>query len=111
MRQTKFGRKKNVRAAFLTSIIEALIIYGRIRTTETRAKTIKPILEKLVTKAREPGLAATRLLARRLHAPALKKLRNELGPRYRDRRGGYTRITKVPSHRRDGASMAVIEFV
>lgn len=111
MRQTKFGRKKNVRAAFLTSIIEALIIYGRIRTTETRAKTIKPIVEKLVTKAREPDLAATRLLARRLHPPALKKLRDELGLRYRDRHGGYTRIIKVPSHRRDGASMAVIEFV
>jgi large subunit ribosomal protein L17 len=111
MKQSKFARKKNVRAAFLNSIVEALVIYGRIRTTETRAKAVKPLVEKLVTKARKPGLTATRLLARRLHARALKKIRDEWGPRYQDRHGGYTRITKVPSHRRDGAPMAVIEFV
>lgn len=111
MKHRKFGRKKNVRSAFLTSIVEALIISGRIRTTETRAKTIRPLIEKLITRARESSLTTTRLLARRLHAPALKKLRNDWGPRYQGRQGGYTRITKVPSHRRDGAPMAVIEFV
>lgn len=111
MKHCKFGRKKNVRSAFLISVVEALIMSGRIHTTETRAKTVRPLIEKLITRARKPGLTSTRLLARRLHAPALKKLQNEWGLRYRNWQGGYTRITKVPSHRRDGAPTAVIEFV
>ena len=84
----------------------------RILTTEPRAKEIRPIVEKLVTIARKQRLADFRLLLKRLPKIAAAKLYYELGPRYKERHGGYTRIMKVGGFRkRDGARTATVEFV
>lgn len=108
----KFGRKKDERQAFLASLAEALIERGRIRTTEARARALRPFVEKLVTKARVGTIASQRLAAARLgtHQRA-RKLFKEIAPKYKDRPGGYLRITKLARRGSDGSRMAVIEFV
>lgn len=109
----KFGRKKNVRSALLKSLALSLINHGRIKTTEAKAKELRPFIEKLVTKAKENDLAAKRIVISRLmnRNPETKKLFDEIAPKYKDTKGGYTRILKLPPRLSDGAKMALIEFV
>ena len=108
----KFGRKKGVRRAFLRSLSANLIMRGKIQPTEARAKELRKYVEPLVTRAKLGGLAAERLLRSRLATTALvlPKLR-ELGKKYAERPGGYTRVIKMARSRSDGSAMAVIEFV
>lgn len=111
----KFGRKKNVRQALMRSLAIAIIRYERITTTEAKAKELRPMIEKLVTKARvaKDDLSVRRsLLASLINQNAeVKKLIEEIAPRYKDRNGGYTRILKLPQRGGDAAKMALIEFV
>lgn len=109
----KFGRKKNVREAMLKSLLISLIRHERITTTEAKAKEIRPMIEKLVTKARSATLADRRTIVSRLmnQNPETKKLIEEIAPQYKDRTGGYTRIMKLPRRQGDAAKMAIIEFV
>lgn len=109
----KFGRKKNVRSALLKSLALSLINHGRIKTTEAKAKELRPFIEKLVTKAKENDLAAKRIVISRLmnRNPETKKLFDDIAPKYKDTKGGYTRILKLPPRLSDGAKMALIEFV
>jgi large subunit ribosomal protein L17 len=109
----KFGRVRKVRTGFVRSLLVNLIEQERITTTAARAKAIRPMIEKLVTKARKGDVAARRLVAARLgnNLNATKKLVDEIAPRYTERPGGYTRITKMPQRSGDAAHMAVIEFV
>lgn len=97
----------------MRSLALNLIEHGRIETTATRAKALRPYVEKLVTKARDNDLAALRLLIARLggQEEAAKKLINEIAPQYKDRQGGYTRILKLPHRKSDATGMALIEFV
>lgn len=108
----KFGRERQERRALLRSLAGALIKRGKIKTTEAKAKELRPYIEKLVTAARPGTLAARRRVIERLGtmAPA-KKLISEIAPRYLDRKGGYTRISKLPPRVKDGSKMAIIEFV
>ncbi len=109
----KFGRKANVRRGFIRSLAVALITYGAIKTTEARAKELRPYIEKMITKAKSGDLAARRLLSARLgnQETLANKLVDEIAPKYADRQGGYTRITKLPRRQGDASPMAVIEFV
>lgn len=109
----KFGRVKKVRAALIFGLTRSLILHGKIKTTEAKAKELRPIVEGLVTKARRNTVPMRRLLTARLlnQARLSKKLQEEIVPRYKDRKGGYTRIMKLPRRKSDGAPMAVIEFV
>ena len=108
----KFGRERNQRRAFLRSLAVNLIVHGKIKTTTARAKELRPIIEKLVTRARGGLLADSRLLLSRLGRPeAMQKLMTEIAPRYEKRAGGYTRITKLPPRLADGSPQALIEFV
>lgn len=108
----KFGRKTDERQAFMRSLALALIESGKIRTTEARAKELRPFIEKLVTKGREGTLASRRVVTSRLGGDSgVKKLCDEIAPKYKDREGGYTRITKLPVRPGDASKMAVIEFV
>lgn len=109
----KFGRTTNVRKAFVRSLMIALIEHGKITTTEARAKAIRPMIEKLTTKARIDTLANRRLIISRLggHEIATKQLVENIAPRYKERNGGYTRIVKLPAREGDAAPMAIIEFV
>lgn len=91
----------------------SLIRDEKIMTTEAKAKSLRPYVEKLVTKARVGDLAARRLITSKLgqQPETAKKLIEEIAPKFKDRQGGYTRITKLEPRKSDGSPMAVIEFV
>lgn len=108
-----FGRKRDQRIAFLRSLAEALILRERILTTEARARSLRPFVEKLVTRGKTGSLAARRDIVSKLggREEAAKKVVEDLSPRFKERKGGYTRITKVAKKSADGRRSAVIEFV
>ena len=97
----------------MRSLARSVILHTRVQTTEARAKSIRPYLEKIITKAAVNDLPTRRLLLSRFNndAVVVKKLLEELGPKYKDRKGGYTRITKAESRPGSGRAVAVIEFV
>lgn len=107
----KFGRTTNQRNALMRSLAYSLILKGKIKTTETKAKALRPFVEKLVTMGKKETLASRRLLAARVGEEAAKKISTDLAKEYKGRAGGYTRITKMVRRGSDGAAMAVIEFV
>lgn len=109
----KFGRMSGARRSFLKGLMHNLIMEEKIKTTEARAKEIKPRVEKLVTLAKRKDVSSLRILIKRLpHKSSAYKLFNEIGPRYAERRGGYLRIVKTTEVRkRDAAPQAIIEFV
>lgn len=109
----KFNRLRGPRRSFLRNLSSELIRKGKIETTDARAKAIRPMVEKFVTIAKKSDLPSRRLLMSRLNSRiVVKKLCDEIGPRYINRKGGYLRITKLGKFRkRDGADIARIEFV
>lgn len=105
-------RKKGPRKALLRSLATSLVLFEKIKTTEAKAKTIKPIIEKLITKAKKNTLHTRRELLKYLYVEnAVKKMLEDLGPRYLERKGGYTRIIKLTNRQGDAAKMVIIEFV
>ncbi len=109
----KFRRERDQRFVFMNSLAEALITREKILTTEARAKAIRPYVESLITKGKLSTLAARRGITANLggRVKAAKKVMDVLAPRFKDRKGGYTRITKVARRSSDGRSSAIIEFV
>lgn len=107
----KFGREKNQRVALMKSLAYALTLKEKIQTTEAKAKSLRPFVEKLITLGKKDNLATRRLLEARVGARAAKKIATDLSPRYKERAGGYTRITKMVRRASDGAKMAIIELV
>lgn len=107
----KFGLEAGPRRALIKSLTRAVVLEQKVKTTLAKAKTIRPIVEKLVTRAKVDNLANRRLLISKTSEDVAKVLLTDLGPKYKTRPGGYTRITKLPARRADGADMAVIEFV
>lgn len=109
----KFNRKTGPRRSFVRNLVNDLFRAGRIETTETRAKAIRPLAERYVSIAKRQTLASRRVLLARLHnAKIVSRLMDEIGPKYKERPGGYLRIVKSgKSRKRDGSRLAVIEFV
>ncbi|MBI2013887.1 MAG: 50S ribosomal protein L17 [Candidatus Colwellbacteria bacterium] len=108
----KFGRIRGRRKSFVASLMHNLIIKERIQTTDSRAKEIKPKVEKLVTIGKKGNVAALRLLTSRLPKKSATKLYYQISPKYKNRSGGYLRITKLAKGRmRDAAPQVIIEFV
>lgn len=114
----KLGRRSDHRKHMLRNLVTDLIINERITTTETRAKEIRSLVEKMVTLGKKGDLSARRQVAayvRREEAnetqDAIQKLFDVIAPRYANRNGGYTRILKVGARQGDAAPMAIIEFV
>jgi len=109
----KFGRVRKVRVALIRSLARALILHGKIETTEAKAKELQRFVERLITKSNRGTLASYRMVISRLGGEEriAKRLKEEIAPKYTDREGGYTRVTKihVPSH--DARNRAIIEFV
>ncbi|KPJ56083.1 50S ribosomal protein L17 [Parcubacteria bacterium DG_74_2] len=107
----KFSRKKDQRKALLKALIGAVVLREKIKTTEAKAKEAQCFVEKYITKAKKGDLVCRRLLVRYLNKKVVKKLVDEIAPRYKDRQGGYTRIIKLGPRKSDGAKMAIIELV
>lgn len=109
----KFGRTRDQRRQLMRSLARSVILHTRVQTTESRAKSIRPYLEKIITKATVNDLSTRRLLLGRFNndKTVVKKLLEEIGPKYKERTGGYTRITKIESRSGSGRTEAVIEFI
>jgi large subunit ribosomal protein L17 len=96
----------------LSNLATSLFEHGRITTTETKARRLRPLAEKLITKARRGDLAARRQVLRVIRDKSVvHTLFTEIGPQFEGRPGGYTRITKIGPRKGDNAPMAVIELV
>lgn len=108
----RVGGSPSHQRKILANLAASLITEERVTTTETRAKLLRPYVEKMVTKARRGDLHARRLVLRKIQdTEVVTKLFDDVAPRYEDRPGGYTRIVKLGPRRGDGAEMAMIEFV
>ena len=116
MRHRKAGRQlrrtSEQKLALMRNLATSLIESGAIETTEAKAKELRPFIEKLITKAKSGTLHDRRLAIRHVHKrAAADKLFQEIGPRFRTRTGGYTRILKTGHRKGDGADMARIEII
>lgn len=110
--QSKLGRTSSHREAMFRSLVTALFRNNRIRTTQVKAREVRPIAEKLITLAKRGDLAARRQAAGMILDPeVLQKLFSDIGPKYQDRHGGYTRIVRLGQRRGDAAFEAMIELV
>ena len=108
----KLGRTTAHRTAMFRNQLASLIEHERIRTTVAKAKALRPIAEKVVTRSREDSVHARRLVGRWVpDRDHIHKLFHEIGPRFADRPGGYTRIVKLGPRQGDAAEMAILEFV
>src|SRR5476651_688109 len=108
----KLGRHSAHRTSMFANMAAALIKHEQVVTTLPKAKELRPIVEKLVTLAKKGGLAARRqAISEMRDIPMVKKLFEVLGPRYKDRNGGYTRVLKAGFRHGDNAPVAIIELI
>ena len=108
----KLGRPTDQRRAMLRAMVTYLLENGQIKTTVTRAKEVAPLTEKMITLAKHSDLANYRqALSFLTKEDVAKKLFDEIGPKYADRNGGYTRIVRLGARRGDAAEMAIIQLV
>lgn len=115
MRKNVFGRKfkrdVNERTALFKSLMSELVLHGRIKTTEQKAKAVRASSEKLIKKAQKGGNLARKLLSMELIPAAIDKVIAEIAPKFVGRNGGYTRLVKLGRRFNDDASMVVMEWV
>lgn len=115
MKKNVFGRKlkrdKNERTALFKSLMSALILNESIKTTEAKAKAIRPQIEKLVTKAKTAEKGSLQVLEKNLSKQAFDKIVKEIGPRFVKRAGGYTRIIKLGERFGDNSPFVLMEWV
>jgi large subunit ribosomal protein L17 len=105
-------RKIGPRTALLRSLATSVILYEKIKTTKAKAKAVRPMVERLITIGKEGTLTARRRLTAVLYTEsAVRKLMEEIGPRYKDRKGGYVRLTSLGSRGGDAAELSQIELV
>ncbi|MFC1512053.1 50S ribosomal protein L17 [Candidatus Latescibacterota bacterium] len=108
----KLSRRREHRTLMLANLASSLILTGKIKTTDAKAKEVRPFVERLVTFARRGDLHARRIVLSRLrNAGAVKKLFDEIAPKFADRFGGYTRIIKLGFRHGDNSPVSLIEFV
>lgn len=114
MRKNVFGRQlkrdRNERRSLFKSLISSLIINERIKTTQAKAKAIKGEADKIITKAKK-GEKARRLLSAALLRDAVDRAIHDIGPRFAERKGGYSRIIKIGRRLSDNAEMVLMELV
>jgi len=114
----QFGLPSDQRKALLKGLLRSLIIYKQIETTETRAKDLRPIIEKLITRAKTDDSVNSRRIARTYiggksadDESIVKELFTVIAPKFQDRPGGYTRMARVGVRRGDGAPVVLLQFV
>ena len=107
-----FGRQPTARRALMRDLATSLVTYDAIETTQSKAKALRPVIEKLITTEKKGDLDARRsLLAYFSTEQPVNKLMDVIGPKYKDRQGGYTRVIKLGFRQGDGAPVARIELV
>ena len=112
VKKKKLGRDTSNRRALLRNLVTSFLEKERIRTTLAKAKATRPLAEKMITLARKDTLHAKRQALSFIYKkPVVKKLFEELGPRFSERPGGYTRIVKIGPRAGDGAEMAILELI
>ena len=113
MAYRKLGRTNKHRRSMLANLTRDVINNERIETTETRAKEVRKFVEKLITYGKDGSLVSRRKALAFLHndADTVKKVFDELAPRYKERNGGYTRILKTTERKGDDALMVILELV
>jgi len=108
----KFGRNPAQRSALLRQLAISMILHERITTTEAKAKEIQPVVERLVTMARQDTAHHRKLVMSKIdNDVATAKLFEVIAPRFESQPGGYTRVAKLGMRRGDAATMCLIEFV
>ncbi|MGC4046749.1 MAG: 50S ribosomal protein L17 [Armatimonas sp.] len=114
----QFGLASDARRALLKGLLRSMIIYKRIETTETRAKDLQPLIEKLVTRAKNDDTVHSRRIVRAQvggrsadDEDIVKELFTVIAPQFKGRAGGYTRMAKKGIRRGDGAPVVILEFV
>lgn len=108
----KLGRPTDQRRAMLRAMTTYLLENGKVETTFYRAKEVQPVVEKMITLAKANTLASRRkALSYVTKEDVVHKLFNEIGPKYADRNGGYTRVIRTGPRRGDAAEMAIIELI
>jgi len=110
----KLGRVTKQRTALLRSLAISLILKEKIKTTEAKAKEVRPFVEKIITKGKAGDLVSRRMVSSRLGSggvEATKKIFDVIAPKYKERDGGYTRIVKLLNRPGDGSEMVQIELV
>jgi large subunit ribosomal protein L17 len=112
MKHRKLGRTSSHRHAMFRNQLASLIQHGRIKTTLAKAKELRPLAERLVTRGREGTVHARRMVRQWVpDRKVVKKLFDDVSPRFADRPGGYLRILKLGPRPGDAAEMAILEFV
>jgi len=113
VKKNHFDRTKEQRLALYRSLARAIIMEERIETSLQKAKAVKPFVERLITLGKKGDLTARRLALQLLpDKKAIRKLFEEIAPRFENRNGGYTRIIKLPDRRKgDGCELAILELV
>ena len=108
----KLGRDSAHRKALYANLASALIEHGRIKTTEAKAKEVRPIVEQMITLGKRGDVSAQRQAVAFLRSkPITHRLFSEIAPRFADRTGGYTRVVKLGPRQGDAAQMAYLELV
>ncbi len=108
----KLGRTKNQRKALFQGLANSLILHEKITTTEAKAKAVKPMIEKLVTRAKIDSIHSRRLLMKELSSDnVVNKLLEVVGPKFKERPGGYLRIVRIGNRSGDQAKMVSLMFV
>ena len=112
LKNRKLGRTTDQRKAMLRAMVTYLLENGQIKTTVSRAKEVAPMAEKMITLAKDNTLVSYRqALGFITKEDVANKLFKEIGPKYADRNGGYTRIVRIGPRRGDAAEMAIIQLV
>lgn len=108
----RFGGSPAHDRRMMANLATDLIVFEKVTTTQAKARALRPYAEKLITRARRGDLHARRIVLKSIHdKAAVAKLFEEVAPRYEDRQGGYTRITKLGPRSGDGTEEAIIELV
>lgn len=105
------SRPKNQREALLKTLANSLFLHGKIKTTEAKAKELRVVAEKFITRAKTVTIANRRILTKSLTPKIVKKLMDQTAKEFKERPGGYTRIIKMGPRKSDGAKMVIIELV
>ncbi len=112
MNKAILSRMKGPREALLRNLATSVILYEKVKTTKARAKFVRPLVERAISMGKTKSVNVTRALKSLLHLDnAVKKISEDLGPKYASRKGGYTRITPLKRREGDAAELVQIELV